>query len=175
MSENDSTNENSRQAFRVYKSQDKNIVGSNIPKELDTHLETPRIVFVRDKHVNSSWQKVLPTAKNDITAKLIGLQHYPENYLSYDIDLLTSLDRSSTVNGSVITAAGQTGSINTPFILHDHDTQYHVAAFVSSEGLCHVLSVWPFDVSDNNGQVHNRKPESVMSKVESLYEALVLA
>ena len=102
-------------------------------------------------------------------------QHYPKNYFSYDIELLTSLDRSSTVNGSVSTAAGQTGSVNTPFILHDHDTKCHVAAFVSSEGLCHVLSVWPFDESDSNGQVYNRKPESVMSKVESLYEALVLA
>lgn len=175
MSENDSSNEDSHQVFRVYKSQDKNIVDSNIPEELDTHLETPRIVFVRDKHVNSSWQKLLPTTKNDITAKLIALQHYPKNYFSYDIELLTSLDRSSAVNGSVSTAAGQIGSVNTPFILHDHDTKCHVAAFVNSEGLCHVLSVWPFDESDSNGQVNNRKPESVMSKVESLYEALVLA
>lgn len=150
----------------------KHTVSHTAVAEIPTQLIAPRIVFALDGYVNSQWGKLSQTNMNEITAKLIALQHSPEVYASYDIDLLTGLNQESMVNGGSRTVIGNASSISTPFILHDQDTQYHVAAFFDDAGLCHILSIWPFNEFDRNGQAYNRKPESVMSKIQSLYEAL---
>lgn len=130
------------------------------------NLNVP-IIVSEDPYVKGLWNKITDDQRYDAFAKLTSLLNGGVSRSNFDLDVLEKLNEYGAVSGGDARTKRHHGLT---FILHDEASRLHICALLKNDE-CIILSVWEFDQSDIHGKGGNRKPESKMPMIESLYKA----